>query len=132
MYQPLYGPKGLVIFDHPYNAESERQAAKSAVPTASRRSFITVRPHPPRTAAENLDYLARSPWSHWWFAIWSPAGGEGVVARRGDGGQRGSDHPARLGEDQVVPANGPGPVMPPTNSRTALANASGWSRMMSV
>ena len=21
MYQPLYGPKGLVIFDHPYNAE---------------------------------------------------------------------------------------------------------------
>lgn len=24
MYLALYGPKGLVIFDHPYNAESER------------------------------------------------------------------------------------------------------------
>jgi len=22
MYQAFYGPKGLVIFDHPYNAES--------------------------------------------------------------------------------------------------------------
>ena len=24
MYLALYGPQGLVIFDHPYNAESER------------------------------------------------------------------------------------------------------------
>jgi hypothetical protein len=24
VYQPLYGPKGSVIFDHPYNAESAR------------------------------------------------------------------------------------------------------------
>ena len=24
MYVALYGPKGSVIFDHPYNAESER------------------------------------------------------------------------------------------------------------
>jgi hypothetical protein len=24
VYQALYGPKGLVIFDHPYNSESER------------------------------------------------------------------------------------------------------------
>jgi hypothetical protein len=37
-----------------------------------------------------------------------------------------------MGEDQAVPASGPGPVLSPTNSRTALANASGWSRMMSV
>jgi hypothetical protein len=24
MYQPLYGPKGSVIFDHPYNGGSAR------------------------------------------------------------------------------------------------------------
>src|SRR5260370_28662161 len=43
----------------------------------------------------------------------------GVMARRGDGGRRGSDHPAWMGEDQVVPASGPGPVVLATNSRTA-------------
>jgi hypothetical protein len=26
VYLALYGPEGLVIFDHPYNAESERVA----------------------------------------------------------------------------------------------------------
>ena len=33
---------------------------------------------------------------------------------------------------QVVSAAGSGPVVPRTNSRTALANAAGWSRMINV
>jgi len=76
-----------------------------------------VRPHLRRRAPSREAGLAgaiilvvRDVVAGWWG---------GVMARRGDGGRRGSDHTARMSEDQVVPASGPGPVALATNSRTA-------------
>ncbi len=59
--------------------------------------FITVRPHLRRRAPSREAGLAgaiilvvRDVAAGWWG---------GVMARRGDGGRRGSDHPAWMGED---------------------------------
>ena len=37
MYQALYGPKGSVIFDHPYNADSARRTGMSIIAVSVRR-----------------------------------------------------------------------------------------------
>jgi hypothetical protein len=52
IYQPLYGPKGSVIFDHPHNAESGRLAVRSYVRmTAPRSPGSGLRFQRPRTGA---------------------------------------------------------------------------------
>jgi len=78
-------------------AEYERQAAMSAALADSHRSFITVRP----------DLRSRAPSGEAGLAgaiilvVRDVVAGwrGGVMARRGDGGRRGSDHPAWMGED---------------------------------
>jgi hypothetical protein len=69
----------------------------SAALADSHRSFITVRPDLRRRAPSRETGLAgaiilvvRDVAAGWWG---------GVMARRGDGGRRGSDHPAWMGED---------------------------------
>ena len=79
MYQALYGPKGLVIFDHPYNADSERLIAAAfqlhrvrrssaygswqAVGSAFATSASTARPARALgvNAADQLQVLLRRP-----------------------------------------------------------------------
>jgi hypothetical protein len=46
VYRSLYGPEGLVIFDHPYNAESEREANSLDYCGRARRSPILVCRYP--------------------------------------------------------------------------------------
>jgi hypothetical protein len=42
VYQALYGPKGLVIFDHPYNAEYLPVSAPGFSTHCERRSASSV------------------------------------------------------------------------------------------
>jgi len=45
VYQPLYGPKGLVIFDHPYNGGSARVLQNLAITQCDAlRKLAGVRP----------------------------------------------------------------------------------------
>lgn len=70
MYQPLYGPKGLVIFDHPYNpAESERLTALCAARVVARRSS-TLGVHCPGCAVGHWTSVTR----------WGAAGAAFVTA----------------------------------------------------
>jgi hypothetical protein len=45
VYLALYGPEGLVIFDHPYNADYEREWNSLERCSRARRSPILVRRH---------------------------------------------------------------------------------------
>jgi hypothetical protein len=42
VYQALYGPKGLVIFDHPYNADSALQDGEIAAVSRAELPVLAI------------------------------------------------------------------------------------------
>src|SRR6516164_1901427 len=102
----------------------------SATLADSRRSFVTVRPHPrgrlpsrDSDSAGAITLVVRDVVAGWWA---------GVMARRGSGGRRGCARPAWMGEGGALPADGRGSLGGHMNARTAWGIAGGWSRMISV
>jgi len=85
VYVALYGPKGSVIFDHPYNADSERLRTEAAT---------DMRAHRQTGSGDAVEAARQGPLGPHAASEYGPLGGRPswLTVRRGPGGRRQSDH----------------------------------------